>query len=279
MMMSIGAIALVLALGQPPQETACWAHQRPNNLKVTRTLPRGYTLTIGPAADPDDIESGCLVEVRNAAGKLVFEGAGFNTRLHPESGRDVDGDGQPDVIVGVDSGGGNRCCWEYNVISLSPRVRVIARFANPGFVSDGSGRTVIRTTVPFYDLGPSMAQSPTLEIAEQFRSGRLVDITSEYCGSILAGTVRGQGDLSAELASLEGTRKADSKLASARPGFDIETTRVSAITVALQLVYCDRPAEASRLIQEVWPDSMQREVSKSVEAGVAGARARSRQPR
>jgi hypothetical protein len=271
--MSIGLLlaALTLATAQPPPETACWSEQRPLNHVITRTLDGGFILTIAPSTDPD-VEYGCRAEVRDGTGKIVFEGEGFNTRLHPESGRDVDGDGRPDLIIGIDTGGGNRCCWEYHVISLSPIPRAVARLPNPGFETDRQGRTVIWTTVAFDDLGPSMAQSPTIEIAEQFRSGRLVDITSEYCQAMLAGTLRGQGDLSAELASLSESKKAASKAAGATPVFDVDETRVAAYTVAMQLTYCGRATVAAQLIPEVWPDKMEADVLKNVDTAVARAR-------
>ncbi len=269
-MMPIGILVATVALGQPAQEVACWSDKRSVSRAMTRTID-GFTLTIGPSTDLD-VEYGCRAEVRDATGKAVFEGEGFNTRLHPESGRDVDGDGRGDLIVGIDTGGGNRCCWEYHVISLSPTPRVIARLPNPGFESDGQGRTVIWTTVAFYDLGPSMAQSPTVEIAEQFRSGRLVDITSEYCQAMLAGTLHGQGDLSAELANLSEPKKAASKAAGAKAVFDVDETRVAAYTVAMQLAYCGRATDAAQLIRDVWPATMEADVRKKVDTAVAGAR-------
>ncbi len=157
-MIPFGILAVTAVLGQPAQEVACWSDKRSVSRAITRTMD-DFTLTIGPGPDPD-VEYGCRAEVRDGTGRVVFEGEGFNTRLHPESGRDVDGDGHADLIIGVDTGGGNRCCWEYHVISLSPTPRVIARLPNPRFETDRQGRTVIWTTVAFDDLGPSMAQSP-----------------------------------------------------------------------------------------------------------------------
>ena len=206
------------------------------------------------------MEYGCRAEVRDATGRVVFEGEGFNTRLHPRAAATWTATVTRISSSASTPAAGNRCCWEYHVISLSPTPRVIARLPNPGFETDRQGRTVIWTTVAFYDLGPSMAQSPTIEIAEQFRSGRLVDITSEYCQAMLAGTLRGQGDLSAELASLSEPKKAASKAAGAKPVFDVDETRVAAYTVAMQLAYCGRATDAAQLIRDVWPDTMEADV-------------------
>jgi hypothetical protein len=270
-MMLIAVLGAAISLGQAVSEVACWSENRLESGPIVRAYDTGYVLTIAPSANPD-LEYGCRVEVRDNSGRVVFAGEGFNTRLHPESGRDVDGDGHGDLIIGVDSGGGNRCCWEYSVISLYPAARVLAGFDNPAFETDAQGRTVVWTTVALYDLGPSMAASPTLEIAEQFRSGQLVDVTAEYCDAMFAGTVRGYGDLSGDLALVAEPKKTASKEAGRQPSYEIGETRAAAYTIALQLTYCGRSSSAAALIREVWPDSMQAEVTRNVTDAVARER-------
>jgi hypothetical protein len=274
------ALWTILAISGQVQEAACWSEKRLESAPIVRAFDSGFVLTLAPSSDPD-VEYGCRAELRDTTGRVVFEGEGFNTRLHPESGRDVDGDGHGELIVGIDSGGGNRCCWEYNVISLFPRPRVIAKFDNPGFETDRQGRTVVWTTVAFYDLGPSMAASPTLEIAEQFRNGRLVNVTTEYCDAMLAGELRGQADLSHELASLSEEKRVRSRAAAPKPGddFDVSETRGAAYTVALQLTYCGRGPNAARLVREVWPEAQQAEVIRTVTSLVQRERSRTDQPR
>jgi hypothetical protein len=163
------------------------------------------------------------VTVRNKAGGTVFTAEGFGTRLHPDSGRDIDNDGKPDAIVGVDTGGGNRCCWEYTILSFSPGPHIVAKLppVEFDFTSDAAGKTLIRETEAFYDLGNSMADAPTVTIVRQFRSGRLLDVTAEYCRSILS-------------------EPADNEMA-----------------LVLQNLYCGEFKVASRLIREKWPASEQ----------------------
>lgn len=37
------------------------------------------------------------------------------------TGQDFDSDGNAEVVFITDTGGGNHCCWDYNVIFLSPK--------------------------------------------------------------------------------------------------------------------------------------------------------------
>jgi hypothetical protein len=224
--------------------------------------------------DPAATEDACAIEVRAPSGEIVFAREGYNTGLHDDSGRDVDNDGAPDLIIGHDSGGGNRCCWEYTILSLRPAPHVAGAFSNPSFDVDVNRRTVVWSILPFQDLGPDMSQAPTIAIAEQYRDGRFVEITSEYCAVILAGTAKGWASLSDDLWQLEGSRRAASRAETGPPSFEVETTRGSATTVALQMMYCGRDADARELIRQVWPDDEQQKIRASIEAAVSAARRR-----
>jgi hypothetical protein len=212
-----------------------------------------------------------VIEVRDASGQVLFAREGYSTRLHGDSGRDVDNDGAPDLIVGHDSGGGNRCCWEYAILSLRPALHVAGTFTNPSFTADVTRRTVVWSMLPFSDLGPPTAQSPTIAVAEQYRDGRFVEITSEWCPVILAGQGPGLANLSQDLWQLEGSRRAASREEKGPPSFEVESTRVSATTVALQMVYCGQDGDARELIRQVWPEAEQDNVRASVETAVAKA--------
>src|SRR6476620_6639621 len=106
--MVLAAFLLIAAFAQAPdKEVACWAERPapPSHIQIQG----GYTLTFGSAKGADNaVEFGCSVEVRNQSGSVVYRSDGFNTRLHPASGRDVDNDGHSDLILGTDTGGGNQ---------------------------------------------------------------------------------------------------------------------------------------------------------------------------
>ena len=274
--MPLFAIVLAASIGQAPDpELQCRHSLRDQEQRLTRTVQDGYTVTVRRQADPALTKDACVVEVRGPSGQVVFTRDGYNTRLHADSGRDVDNDGTPDLIIGHDTRGEARCCWEYTILSLRPAPHVAGVFSNPSFDVDVNRRTVVWSLLPFQDLGPDMAAAPTIAVAQQYRDGRFVEITSEYCAVILAGTARGWANLSEDLWQLEGSHRAASRADTGRPpSFEVETTRLSATTVALQMVYCGLDADARELIRQVWPDDQREKIHAAIEAAVASARRR-----
>ncbi|HYR87540.1 MAG TPA: hypothetical protein VE422_25890 [Terriglobia bacterium] len=151
---------------------------------LTKTLWNGFVVAVTrvPGAVP---ELACTAELRDPAGRTVFGDSGYTAGLD-ESGVDVDNDGKPDVVLVVDSGGGNLGFWEYTIISFSSRPRIVATLSGPilHFERDSDGKTVIRNTEVFYGLTSTNADAPAIDAYRQFRSGRLVDVTADHCKSI-----------------------------------------------------------------------------------------------
>ena len=241
---------------------------------MTRAVQDGFSITVRRKADSALTTNACVIEVRDRAKRIVFTRDGFNAKLHEDSGRDVDNDGSPDLIVGVERHRTKLCCSEYSILSLKPAPRVVGTFANPSFRVDQDRRTVVWAALSFDDLGSNLGPVPTITIVRQYRDGRFADLTSEHCSWILAGTAPGWANLSEDLWQLDGTRRATSRAETGPPSFAVETTRASATTVALQMLYCGKDADARELIRQVWPDQQQESVRTSLSAAVAAARAR-----
>jgi hypothetical protein len=260
-------------LAQPPAPDMACRYSIRGEQRVTRRVHDGFSVTVRRKTDPAPDAHACVIEVHDPSGRLVLMREGFNTKLHDDSGRDVDNDGSPDVIVGIDSRGTNWCCSEDTILSLRP-AHVIGTFANPTVEVDGDRRTVVWAAVSFDDLGSNLGPAPAIAIAGQYRDGRFVDLTAERCSAILAGTSRGWLNLSEDLWQLEGSRRAASRAETGEPSFDVEATRASATAVALQMLYCGRDADARELIRQVWPDDRQEAIRASLAAAVAAARRR-----
>src|SRR5688572_27034114 len=84
---------------------------------TSTTLTNGVVVAVRSVGG-NNPDLACEVSVRDRNGRSVFNDRGFDTAIHPATGRDIDNDGRPDVVVGVDTGGNDRCCWEYPVISF-----------------------------------------------------------------------------------------------------------------------------------------------------------------
>jgi hypothetical protein len=220
----------------------------------TKTVANGVVITVRSAGGTNP-EQACEILVRDRNGRAVFSDRGFNAEIHAVTGRDVDNDGRPDAVVGVDTGGGNRCCWEYPVISLTPAPRVLLKLPPASFDFDTlPGKSLIWTTAAFYDLGPDMTDSPTVETVREFRPTGFIDVTADYCKRMLAGELRGPGDLRDLLNALSLRSKQASRTDTGSP-FDREQTRIAARSMALQQIYCGQIDVASDLVREVWPSS------------------------
>ena len=123
-------LAFAAALGQAPGPEPFCRYSVESEQKVTRTGPDGFSVTVrrkmdpaitaDPKVRPAAAEDACVIEVRDRSQRVVFARAGFNARLHEDSGRDVDNDGAPDLIVGVETHRTKLCCSEYSILSLKP---------------------------------------------------------------------------------------------------------------------------------------------------------------
>ncbi len=232
-----------------------------------KTVANGVVITIR-ALGAADSEQACEILVRDRNGRNLFSDRGYNAEIHPVTGRDIDNDGRPDAVVGVDTSGGLGCCWEYPVISLGPPPRVLLKLPPVAFDFDTlPGKTLIWTTAAFHNLGLDVADSPTVESVREFRPSGFIDVTANYCKRLLAGELRGPGDLrnllnALSLRSKQGSRTDTGSL------LDREQTRVAARSMALQQIYCGQFDDASDLVLEVWPASEQSSVRRQLKDAV-----------
>lgn len=272
--LSVHALTLAAALGQQPDAEMLCRYSVSAEQRATRAAVDGFSVTVRRKADSALTKDACVVEVRDRSNRIVFTREGFNSRLHDDSGRDVDNDGSADVIVGVEAHRTKLCCSEYSLLSLKPTPHVVGTFSNPTFRVDENRRTVVWAALPFEDLASDFGPAPTIAIVGQYRDGRFADLTSENCSWILAGTAPGWASLSEDLWRLDGSRRAASRAETGPPSLAVETTRASATTVALQMLYCGKDAEARDLIRQVWPDQQQEAIRTSLTAAAVAARRR-----
>jgi hypothetical protein len=169
-------------------EVSCRAYP-PTTQSYKRKLWDGYEISLGPAGNSTGEGDNCTAAIYNNEGHVVYRTTGFNVTFDEGlTGADFDGDGHGEVVFETDTGGGNHCCWGYNVISLYPKPHKLFDIEVEGadqFEKDASGRMVIwkRVGAPDVFSGP-IAGRPFAERVYRVRDGKMVDATPEFCERI-----------------------------------------------------------------------------------------------
>jgi hypothetical protein len=252
----------------PSQQDNLTCHQSGSGNNGTRNLPNGGSIAIR-TVPANELKQTCDVSVRDRSGRTIFEDRGFNTKIDPATGRDIDNDGQPDAVVGVDTTGGTYGNWEYPVISFAPTARLLLKLPPATFdFQTKPGKTLIWTSAIFEGLGQNTADISTVATVHEFRPTGFVDVTPDYCKPMLSGELQGPGSLRGQLAILTRQAKQDSRLDAGRPE-DREDTRLAATTIVLQQIYCGQVEDASRLVLEVWPGSDQSRIRRQIRDAIA----------
>lgn len=267
---SVFLLTLTVTAGSqtPATEDFSCRQSSADNPSRTRTLTNGATITVR-SVPPNELRQTCEVSVRDRSGRAIFEDRGFSTKIDPATGRDIDNDGQPDAVVGVDTVGGTPGGWEYPVISFVPRPQVVLKLPSAIFDFETKpGKTLIWTLATFEGFGANASDVATVATAREFRSNGFIEVTHDYCRQMLAGQHQGPGNLRVPLAMLTREAKQNSRQDSGRPE-DREDTRFAAAAVVLQQIYCEQFNEASRLVLEVWPATEQSRIRRQIREAVA----------
>lgn len=253
-MIATPVLLIAVWLAAAPQSTEDGCRRGAPAAESTTRLEGGFTVRVRPSGR--SVEP-CEIVLEDRAGRSVFVSAGFSARIHPATGQDIDNDGRPDAVLGVDTRGERECCWEFAIVSLSANPRVLAKL--PAVEPDRAsspGTTVIWLKSVFPELGPDEDDPPAAWTAHQFRSNGLIEVTRDLCHRLLAGELRGPADLRNTLSDLSARSRQQSRTETG-DSRDRERTRRAATTLTVQMLYCGQVDEASRLVREVWPPAEQ----------------------
>jgi len=232
---------------------------KPENRSYKKSLWDGYEISLGPARGSQGGGDDCTAAIYNGAGWVVFRTTGYNVIFDEKhTGQDFDGDGKPEVVFLTDTGGGNHCCWAYNVISLSPKPHKLFDIEAPGavqFEKDSRGEMVVWQRTPGPYGFTSMARAPFAERVFRVREGKLVDATPEFCSRIFSD---GNEDYQAWKAEL--TAENIKALQSMGNKFVENEEIVSALlSRALQHTFC-RQFDAALSDLNLWPEAQRKEM-------------------
>jgi hypothetical protein len=234
---------------------ACYSYPKTTQ-SFKKKLWDGYEISLGPArngsgGDGDD----CTAAIYNAAGKVVFRTTGFGVIFDERyTGQDFDGDGKPEVVFRTDAGGGAHCCWEYNVVSLTPKPHKLFDLGLGDFVQDKDGKMLIWQRIAGTSGYTSEADRPFAEQVFRVRDGKLVDVTPEFCGKLFS---PGSEDFDVWTKALtpENIKKLQAEKNSGTGG-DIEDEEVvsALLSRAEQRVFCHQFDEALADLS-LWPEA------------------------
>lgn len=184
------ASCVALSCAQDDNKIACYSYPKTTE-SFKKKLWDGYEISLGPARNAsggggDD----CTAAIYNAAGKVVFRTTGFGVIFDEDhTGMDFDGDGKGEVVFKTDEAGGAHCCWIYNVVSLAPKPHKlfdVGEGAAVDFVKEKDGRVTIWDRVGGTYEYTSGAARPFAERALRVQSGKLADVTPEFCDKLLS---------------------------------------------------------------------------------------------
>lgn len=254
----------------PPIEHSIVCHAYPQSTQsFKRKLWDGYEISLGPAANTTGDGDNCTAAIYNKLGRVVYRTTGFNVTFDENlTGQDFDGDGHGEVVFETDTGGGNHCCWGYNVISLFPKPHKLFDIAESGavqFEKDAAGNMVIWQRVEAPDVfDSSMAERPFVERVFRVREAKLADATPEFCGRIFGQQSPynriWETDLSpeniAKLDSMDDPRKEGDQ---ARDDFDVESVGRALLERAYEHVLC-RDYDAAIADLNLWPAGSREEI-------------------
>jgi hypothetical protein len=238
----------------PERKLDC-LYSRPQNPALKKKLWHGFEVSVGPTPRREDYpDTECTAAIYSQNGKVVFRTTGFSTTLDRATGMDVDGDGSPDVVFITDTGGGMHCCWEYEVISLSPEPRLLFRYTPAGgasFRRDKNGRVVLWSTEGGFADWTSMARRPFATMVFRFDAGKLKDVTPEFCSEITGGQEANNFTQARRALSPDAIHRLQATTDLRRD--ENEDTVSDVLSLTLQHLFCREPDQATDDLN-MWPD-------------------------
>jgi hypothetical protein len=156
----------------------------------------GFTVEVKPIPDPDFPAAmlpntndpkymTCHASVRAPKGRTVFERNDWSMEIDPVTGKDLNGDGEPDAVL-VGFSGGAYCCWTYSIISLGKKPGLIGEFESHTSASfkdlKGNGQIEILTRDGSFEGGFALdhASSPYPLLIVRMKGDRFEDVGFQF---------------------------------------------------------------------------------------------------
>jgi hypothetical protein len=222
----------------------CYAAQGRDSRRI-----KSYVVSTRAYPNQEEFIDECMVVVKDEKGKTVFAAHDHGVEILSISGEDINGDGQPDVVIEGYSGGAH-CCWTYWIVSLGVCPRLLASIYNERdvtFRKERSGQVLIETLDGRFDYfdGSCHACSTFPRVYMRLKRDQLEEVNSEFWPSY-------QKDI--HIARLELKTEELSKFrARDKPDAETDDTRKLVLTIVLAYIYAGRQDQAWQTLDEMWP--------------------------
>ena len=181
---SIRLIALLLTFWTLTASSVNAKGCHSDGTRVSRTV-NGIKITIEPKPAEDENLSVCRASLTRRDGTDLNIGTDFDITFLPVTGKDVNGDGQPDAVLEGWSGGAH-CCYTYWIVSLGDSPRVIRKIFNQDHIQfldlNKDGKIELVTTESAFDYFDNLcfACSPFVEVILRLDGNTLSNVGSEF---------------------------------------------------------------------------------------------------
>lgn len=227
----------------------CWAGTH----KVVKKESSGFVVRLFPLKDvaTSVTGDGCRVQIVSPQHKVVFSAVdwAFSIVL---AGQDVNGDGNPDLVLEGYSGGAH-CCWTYYIVSLGDQPGLLTKFENErgaGFVvNKNTGRMEIHALDGAFDYFDEFAHasSPFPDVYLRLEGRKLLDISQEHLVDYDKSTTKLKAEISAkDLAVFLQAENRDEKI-----GW--ENVSANVVKIVQAYLYSGRKAQAHATLRKMWP--------------------------
>jgi hypothetical protein len=206
---------------------------------------KDYTIRIVPTGNPD--WGFCKVIVKNSSSARTIT-SDWSVAVLDVSGKDLNGDGIPDLVLETYTGG-MHCCWNYWVVALANQPKVVLHLYNErgaDFAQTLQGRPIIETLEGGYDyLRTSHAASFFPAIYLQLDGNKLFDISCDFTSEFDKQIRKAR----AEVMRLDPKNEAPD---TAFSDLD-EDVRYNILAIVSSYLYSNRPGKAWRALETFWP--------------------------
>ena len=205
----------------------------------------GFTIEVRPEINPEYMN--CFATVWSPKGDAIFEINDYGMDIASISGKDINGDGRPEVVIEAFSGGAH-CCWTDYIVSLGQSPRLIAKIESTHGVGykdlDADGVMEIQLRDGSFDYFHSTyVDSPHPLLILRLEGNEFRDVGAEFQEIY-------DKKLNEDRASLDRYRQIHIQEPK-RSDVASDETR-SVLNIVLDYLYSGRPKEAWESLEELW---------------------------